>query len=281
MKRIGAHVSASGGVEYAPLNAKKIGAKAFALFVKNQRRWVAKPLTEKSIDTFKYNCQEAGYAAEHIMPHDGYLINLGHPDMNGLEKSRKAFLDEIKRCEQLGLTMLNFHPGSHLKKISPQQCLKTIAESVNYALDKTQHVTVIIENTAGQGSNMGYEFQHLAEIIDQVEDKNRIGVCLDTCHSFTAGYDLSTEESCEAVFDEFDRIVGFNYLKGMHLNDSKKGLGSRLDRHENLGKGKLGMEVFRFIMNDDRFDEIPMILETKDSNIWSEEIALLYSLIRR
>lgn len=279
MKRIGAHVSASGGVENAPLNAAKIGANAFALFTKNQRQWVAKPLADESIEAFKQNCADLDFGPESILPHDSYLINLGHPETDKLEKSRAAFLDEMQRCEQLGLELLNFHPGSHLKQVSESECLATIAESINLALAKTKGVTAVIENTAGQGSNLGFRFEHLAEIIDQVEDKSRVGVCIDTCHSFAAGYDLRTRESCEAVFAEFDGIVGFGYLRGMHLNDSKKGLGSRVDRHHSLGQGVLGMEVFKYIMSDDRFDEIPMILETIDETIWAEEIKLLRSFI--
>ena len=239
MKRVGAHVSTSGGVENAPLNAKEIGARAFALFTKNQRQWKAKPYTDDNIEKFKQNCEEAGYLPEQILPHDGYLINLGHPEKEGLKKSRDAFLDEMQRCEQLGLRMLNFHPGSHLRKISEEACLKRIAESINTALDKTRGVTAVLENTAGQGTNMGFRFEHIASIINDVEDKERVGVCLDTCHTFTAGYDLRTKETFEATMDEFDRVVEMKYLKGMHLNDSKPDLGSRVDRHQSIGKGKL------------------------------------------
>jgi len=278
MKRVGAHVSAGGGVENAPLNARVIGAKAFALFMKNQRQWKAKPYTSDNIKKFKRNCEEAGYLPEHILPHDGYLINLGHPEKEGLNKSRDAFLDEMQRCEQLGLRMLNFHPGSHLKKISEEACLKRIAESINIVLDKTRSVTAVIENTAGQGTNMGFRFEQLASIINDVEDKERVGVCLDTCHTFTAGYDLRTKKTFKATMDEFDRVVGFKYLCGMHINDSKPDLGARVDRHQSIGKGKLGVEPFRFIMNDNRFDEIPMVLETIDETLWAEEIKLLYSL---
>lgn len=194
-------------------------------------------------------------------------------------KSRAAFLDEMQRCEQLGLKLLNFHPGSHLNKISSEEAsLDRVAESINISLDQTGGVTAVIENTAGQGTNLGYKFEHLAHIIDKVEDKNRVGICLDTCHSFTAGYDLRTSEACDKSFGEFEEIVGFEYLRGMHLNDSKPDLGARVDRHESLGKGKIGLECFRYIMNDDRFDEIPMVLETVNPEIWPEEIALLYSM---
>lgn len=280
MKRIGAHVSASGGVENAPLNAQAIGATAFALFTKNQRQWKAKPLTEKSINGFKDNLQQVGIAPEHVLPHDSYLINLGHPEAEPLEKSRNAFLDELQRCEQLGLKLLNFHPGSHLKKISEEQSLNRVAESINIALDQTLGVTAVIENTAGQGSNLGYTFEHLAQIIDGVEDKSRVGVCLDTCHTFVAGYDLRTKATCEETFGKFEQIVGFKYLRGMHLNDSKPDLGAKVDRHDSLGMGKIGWEAFDYIMNDSRFEEIPMVLETIDDTIWAQEIEQLYALQR-
>lgn len=277
MKYIGAHVSASGGVENAPRNAAAIGATAFALFTKNQRQWAAPPLSEQQIEAFRAECQRNGYTAAQILPHDSYLINLGHPEDEPLEKSRASFLHEMQRCEQLGLDRLNFHPGSHLKKISEEESLHRVAESINIALDKTSGVTAVIENTAGQGSNLGYAFWHLAYIIDRVEDKSRVGVCLDTCHSFAAGYDLSTEQGCDEVFAEFEREVGFEYLRGMHLNDAMKPLGSRVDRHSPLGEGHLGITPFRYIMQDSRFDNIPLILETPDEERWAEEIALLKS----
>ncbi|NOU59951.1 deoxyribonuclease IV [Marinifilum caeruleilacunae] len=278
MKLIGAHVSTAGGVENAPANANKIGAKAFALFTKNQRQWNAKPFTHKNIDEFKANCEKFGFAPDHILPHDSYLINLGHPDSLALEKSRNAFLNELQRCEQLGLNRLNFHPGSHLKKVSIDECLATISESINISLDQTQGVCAVIENTAGQGSNLGFTFEQIAEIIHRVEDKERIGVCIDTCHAFTAGYDLSTQKSFDQVFSDFERIIGFKYLKGMHLNDSKKELGSRVDRHEVIGKGFIGLDAFTWLMNDARFNQIPMVLETPNSENWAQEIQLLYSL---
>ncbi len=281
MKYVGAHVSASGGVENAPVNAHAIGAKAFALFTKNQRQWVSKPLTEKSIRLFKENCQKYGYAPHQILPHDSYLINLGHPEKEPLEKSRTAFLDELHRCELLGLDRLNFHPGSHLKKVTEETCLQTISESINMALDKTSGVTAVIENTAGQGSNLGYRFEQLAAIIDGVEDKSRVGVCIDTCHAYTSGYEIKTEAGFNKTFADFDAIVGFEYLKGMHLNDSKKELATRVDRHDSIGKGFIGIELFRRIMNDPRFDDIPLILETPNTELWPQEIELLYGLMEK
>lgn len=278
-KYIGAHVSASGGVENAPVNAAAIGATAFALFTKNQKQWFAKSLTDENIENFKVNCKKHGYTSEQILPHDSYLINLGHPEDEGLKKSRRAFLDEMQRCEQLGITMLNFHPGSHLKKISEDDCLQRIAESVNMALEKTKGVTAVIENTAGQGSNMGYRFEHLARIIELTDDKSRVGVCLDTCHSWAAGYDFGSEEGYEKLWKEFDNIVGLNYLKGMHLNDAKKDLGSRVDRHASIGEGFIGKEGFIRLMKDSRLNSIPMILETPDPEIWNKEIAWLQSQV--
>ncbi len=275
MKLIGAHVSAAGGVFNAPKNAEKIGANAFALFTKNQRQWVAKPLEEEAIRAFKQNCELSGFSADAILPHDSYLINLGHPEPEALEKSRRAFVDEMHRCHQLGLHLLNFHPGSHLKKIDERACLLRIAESINLAHQEVEDVVAVIENTAGQGTNMGWRFEELAVIIEHVIDKSRIGVCIDTAHTFAAGYDLSTKEACEATFAEFSEVVGFEYLRGMHLNDSKTGLGSRVDRHQSLGDGEIGIHCFEYIMADERFDNIPLILETIDDTRWAEEIEML------
>jgi len=271
-KFIGAHVSAAGGVDQAPLRAHDIGANAFALFTKNQRQWVAKPLEKKTISAFQANCKKLGFSADHILPHDSYLINLGAPEEEKLNKSRAAFIDEMERCNQLGLTLLNFHPGSHLKKISEQECLARIADSINIAHKAVPNVIAVIENTAGQGTNLGWKFEHLAEIIDQVEDKKRVGVCIDTCHTFTAGYDLRTKEGCERTFAEFDCIVGMHYLRAMHLNDSKVEFASKVDRHHSLGKGEIGWDCFEYIAKDPRFDGIPLILETINPDIWEKEI---------
>jgi len=291
MKYVGAHVSSNGGVYNAPLNAMKIGAKAFALFTKNQRQWVSKPLDEETIQLFKKNLELSGILAKHILPHDSYLINLGHPEKEKLDKSRDAFIDEIKRCGLLGLDRLNFHAGSHLSKIGKRAedrdklikeaediSLDVIATSLNLAIDATKdlNVKLVIENTAGQGTNLGYKFEHLAHIIDKVEDKSRVGVCLDTCHTFTAGYDLRTKEAYNKTMSEFESIVGFKYLMGMHINDAKPPLGSRVDRHHSLGMGEIGWDAFNFIMNDDRMNDIPLILETIDDTIWKEEIKALY-----
>jgi deoxyribonuclease-4 len=278
-KFVGAHVSASGGVFNAVANAQAIGAKAFALFTKNQRQWNGKELDGETIDKFKNALQASGILPRHILPHDSYLINLGHPEDEQREKSMEAFLDEVQRCELLGLDKLNFHPGSHLKKISEDECLAKISEAINITLDKTKGVTLVIENTAGQGSNLGFKFEHLAQIIDKVEDKSRVGVCIDTCHMYSAGYDIRTREAYDKSWSEFDKIIGFKYLMGMHINDSKAKFGSHVDRHNSLGAGEIGLDAFRFIMNDERMDDIPLILETIDDSIWKEEIALLYSFV--
>lgn len=279
MKYIGAHVSIGGGVSNAPVRAHEIGAKAFALFTGSSNRWISKELTDKEVFKFKENCNLYGFTPDVILPHDNFLINLGSPDKEKLSLSRKSFLDEMRRCEQLGLTMLNFHPGSHLSKISEEECLARIAESVNITLEQTSGVTAVLENVAGQGTNLGHKFEQLRYIIDLVEDKSRIGVCIDTCHAFSAGYDLESPDGYENTWQQFDNIIGFKFLKGMHLNDDKRELGSRIDRHENIGKGTLGEKFFSRMVNDPRFDSIPLILETPNEKIWPEEIAWLYSKI--
>jgi deoxyribonuclease-4 len=281
MKYLGAHVSIAGGVENAPLNAAKIGAKAFAMFTKNQRQWAAKPLTTESIGSFRNNCEKLGFRPFQILAHDSYLINIGNPEELNLKKSREAFTDEMQRCELLGLDRLNFHPGSHLNLITSEECMKLIAASINMALDKTKGVSAVIENTAGQGSNLGYTFEQIRFIIDHIEDKSRAGVCIDTCHTYSGGYDIATVEGFRHTFEEFDRIIGFEHLKGVHMNDTKKELGSKVDRHENIGKGFLGTGTFDMIMNDSRFDNMPLILETPDDALWEEEIRMLYSMVRQ
>lgn len=279
MKYIGAHVSAENGVSNIPVSAHLIGAKSFALFTRNPSRWTSKSITEAEADTFKENCAKYGYTSDVILPHDSFLINLGSPDAEKLTKSRAAFLDELRRCEQLGLTMLNFHPGSHMREIEADKCLDLIAESLNIALSETSGVKAVIENTAGQGSNLGYTFEQIAHIIDKVEDKSRVGVCIDTCHAHAAGYDMTTDEAYEATWRDFGNIIGFKFLSGMHLNDTLKALGSKVDRHASIAKGVLGEEFWKRLMNDPRMDNIPLILETPDETVWGEEIKWLYSLI--
>ena len=279
MKFIGAHVSVADGVSNAPLNAHSIGARSFALFTRNPSRWTSKAISEAEAEAFKANCAEYGFTPDVNLPHDSYLINLGSPDAEKLEKSRAAFLDELRRCEQLGLTMLNFHPGSHLREMSEDKCLDLIAESINILLDQSNGVKAVIENTAGQGSNLGYSFAQIAHIIDRVEDKERIGVCIDTCHAHSAGYDMTTPEAYEQTWREFSDIIGMNYLSAMHINDTMKALGSKVDRHAPIGAGVLGNDFWQMLMNDPRMDGIPLILETPDETLWADEIRSLYSLI--
>ncbi|EJF07619.1 apurinic endonuclease APN1 [Thiovulum sp. ES] len=277
MKYIGAHVSSSGGVWNAPINANKIGASGFALFTKNQRQWKAKDLDTATIDKFRENMEKFGFSAKQVLPHDSYLINLASPEQEKWEKSLNAFIDEVERCGILGLDRLNFHPGSHLKQISEDEGIAKVVEAMNRTLDKTEDVTLVIENTAGQGTNLGYKLEHLSAIIDGVEDKSRVGVCIDTCHLFSSGYDIRDRENYEKTMKLFGDEVGFKYLKGMHINDSKAKFGSRVDRHHSLGKGEIGLDTFKFIMNDSRIDEIPLVLETIDDTIWKDEIELLKS----
>lgn len=278
MKLVGAHVSVEGGVSNAPLNARAIGARSFALFTRNPSRWVSKAISDAEAEAFKRNCRECGYTPDMILPHDSYLINLGSPDPEKLEKSRAAFLDEMRRCEQLGLTMLNFHPGSHMREIGENECLDLIAESLNLILAETSGVKAVIENTAGQGSNLGYTFAQIGRIISGIEDKTRVGVCVDTCHAHASGYDMTTPEAYERTWQEFDREIGFGYLSGMHINDTAKALGSKVDRHAPIGQGVLGEEFWRMLMQDPRMDGIPLILETTDVALWPEEIRYLNSL---
>ncbi|MCL2183566.1 MAG: deoxyribonuclease IV [Chitinispirillia bacterium] len=275
MKYIGPHVSISGGVQNAPVNAFELGAAGFGMFSKNQRQWAAKPLDAAAIGAFKENMTRCGYGPQSVLVHDSYLINIGNPDGDKRARSVDALIDEARRCADLGLTLLNIHPGSHLGEAGVDECLEMIAESVNTVLDKTEGVTIVLETTAGQGSNVGGRFEHLAAIIDKVDDKSRVGVCIDTCHIFAAGYDIRDVNRYVATMMEFDRVVGFKYIRGLHLNDAKSSLGSGVDRHDSIGKGQLGTEPFRLLMEDDRFNGIPCVLETVDESIWRDEIEML------
>lgn len=275
-KLVGAHVSAEPDVSFAPSYAHAIGARAFSLFTAPGDAWRPVAPSAEVCEAFRIKCAEYGFGPEAILPHAGFMMNPGSPEPRKLAMSRKLLTDELKRCSMLGLTMLNFHPGASLNKIDDETCLKTIAESVNIALDKTEGVKAVIENTAGQGSNLGWSFEHIAFLIDHIEDKSRVGVCIDTCHAFAAGYDWSTAEGYDRAWAEFDRVIGRNYLCGMHLNDSKRELGSRIDRHESIGKGAIGEKFFARLMADPRTDGIPLILETPDEQRWPEEVRTLY-----
>lgn len=279
MKYLGAHVSSSGGLFNAPLNAKAIGANAFAMFTKNQKQWSAKPLTADEIAQFKAAVSDNGFSPDYILPHDSYLINLGNADPEKRSRSLASFKEEMARASRLGLKYVNFHPGSHLKEITEEECLDLIAASVNQSLadPASGRTMAVAEATAGQGTNVGYKFEHIARIIAGIEDKSRVGVCIDTCHIFAAGYDISTASGFESVMADFDRIIGIKYLRAMHLNDAKKPCGSRVDRHECLGKGCIGLEGFKYIMQSPYFENMPLVLETPEPDLWAEEIKLLRS----
>ncbi|KAJ6630382.1 xylose isomerase-like protein [Mycena sp. CBHHK59/15] len=295
--KVGAHVSAAGGIENAIINASAIGANSFALFVKSQRKWTSPALTESSISSFKAQLVEHGFNPSHILPHGSYLINLGNPDAEKRQKSYDCFLDDLKRCESLGLTLYNFHPGSSVGQATTDEAISLIAECINQAHKETETVVTVLENMvqnlfdiwlplteikqAGAGNIIGGDFSHLSNIISQVDDKTRVGVCLDTCHMFAAGYDLRAKEGWESVIADFDQQIGLSYLRGMHLNDSKTDCGSKRDRHENIGMGYIGGQGFHHILNDVRFQNIPLILETpsfEEPEVWATEIAALNKL---
>ncbi|KAJ3880050.1 xylose isomerase-like protein [Lentinula edodes] len=282
--KVGAHVSAAGGIENTVLNAAKIGANAFALFLKSQRKWISPPLTELSISLFKSRMKELSYNPKHILPHGSYLINLGNLDDEKREKSYECFLDDLKRCDALGLELYNFHPGSSLGIVEPSVSMAHIADCINRSHRDTSgsKVVVVLENMAGSGNIIGSDFVQLGEIITQVNDKTRVGVCLDTCHMFAAGYDIRTEQGWNSTVELFDAQVGLKYLRGMHLNDSKTECGSKKDRHDNIGVGHLSIRTFAHILADPRVQDIPLILETpsheessKNWDVWAKEIEVL------
>ena len=277
---IGGHVSTAGGVDKAIENAKLINAKAISFFVKNQRQWNAKPLEEKIIDSFKTKLKESKIEPDKVLPHAGYLINLGAPDPEKREKSLKSFIEEMERCSLLGLNSINIHPGSHLREISEDESLDNVISCIETALTEIPNLNIILETTAGQGSNLGYKFEHFGYIISKLSNKSRIGVCLDTCHTFSAGYNLKDSSGYDLTIKEFEKHIGFKYLKGVHLNDSKFDCGKRKDRHEQIGKGFLGMDFFERFINDSHFYNIPIILETPDSSQWKAEIEMLYNMVK-
>ncbi|XP_068108230.1 probable endonuclease 4 isoform X2 [Hyperolius riggenbachi] len=276
-KFVGAHVSIQGGLWNAALEAGRIGARAFGLFLRSQRTWNSKTLEESSAEKFRRTCAELGLDSRFILPHSPYLMNLGSPKPDVRQKSRDMLVDELGRCRLLGLTIYNIHPGSHVGEMPVDKCLELIADGINHAHSQVPGVTVVLENMSRQGSTVGGRFQELRGIIDLVEDKTRIGVCLDTCHAFAAGHNLAEEAGLRHMLDEFEETVGLSYLRAVHLNDSKGKVGCRLDRHENIGRGHIGVTGFRQVMNEPRFNDIPMILETP-YNAEFDEIELLYSL---
>lgn len=272
---IGAHTSAAGGVQNALLQGKAIGATTIQLFTSNQKQWKGKQFSKEEIALWNDTLQATGL--REIMSHDSYLINLGSPDEEGLEKSRKAFAEEAHRCVSLGISYLNFHPGAALKE-SPQQCLDRICESLIGAekIISGSGTTLLLETTAGQGSAVGCRFEEIAYIIHKVKDVVPVGVCIDTCHIFAAGYDIRDKKAWNQTLEEFDNLIGLKYLRAFHLNDSAKGLASRVDRHRPLGEGEIGIDCFKFLMQDRRTREIPKYLETPDGPpLWEKEIKML------
>ncbi|MFQ6616403.1 MAG: deoxyribonuclease IV [Fidelibacterota bacterium] len=280
MGLLGAHVSAAGGVHNAPKRGTDIGADAIQIFTANQNQWFPKQPSEE--DTAQFREEMKREPPRVCVSHASYLLNMGSPENKKLTMSRSAFLAEIDRCDACGIPYFMFHPGSHMKT-DEASCLACIAESIDYCLEKRpgSRVGILVENTAGQGSTVGYTFEHLAFLIEQVQYPDRVGICFDTQHAFAAGYDIRTEKGWNDTLKHFDQTVGLDRIKAVHINDSKRELGSRVDRHENVGKGLLGMETFWCLVNDDRFREIPMILETpaSDPSTYAEELVLLKKLI--
>ncbi|GMT14485.1 hypothetical protein PFISCL1PPCAC_5782, partial [Pristionchus fissidentatus] len=277
-KRLGMHASAAGSVVNSIFDALSIGCTAFALFVRNQRQWNAKPMEESVVQKWKDTIENTSFPIEMILPHGSYLINPGSPDAEKLQKSRDAMLDECTRVERLGITMYNFHPGSSTGVVSREDCIRTVAETIDYVLERTEKISLVVETMAGQGHTVGGTFEEVRSILDHVKgNSKRVGVCIDTCHIFAAGYDIRTKGTYDKTMEDFGRIVGFDRLMGVHLNDSKSELGCKLDRHERIGKGEIGVDTFRFIMNDPRFDNIPLILETPEGD-YHNEMMLLYGL---
>ena len=276
---LGAHVSVSGGVENAPMRAENIGCTAIQIFTRNQRQWQTKPLLAEQINSYFNNLANTEILS--VVAHNSYLINLGTSQKDVREKSLDAFLDEMQRAESLQIPYLVFHPGAH-KGAGEEKGLALIAENVNAILDKfpDYKIKLLLETTAGQGTGLGHTFSQLQQILNSVKRTDRLGVCLDTCHIFAAGYDIRTQAAYEATLSQFDREIGLDQLFAIHLNDSKKELGSHVDRHENIGKGFIGLDAFRFIMNDDRLTNIPKILETPggDKN-YRDNLILLRSLV--
>jgi deoxyribonuclease IV len=278
MIHVGAHVSISGGVSTAPGRAMELGATALGMFTKNQRQWNAKPISPEEAETFKSELARSGIGVDQVIVHASYLINVGSPEDEKREKSLAALVDELRRAEQLGLKLVNFHPGSGMGELSEDQTLSRIADACSRALGETSEATLVLEATAGQGDHVGYTFRHLAEIIDRAGGSNRLGVCIDTCHIFAGGYDFRTDEQYRETIAELERTVGLDRLVGFHLNDSKTEHGSRKDRHHSLGAGLIGIPALARFITDDRFDGLPFVLETVDPDLWAAEIALTRQL---
>ncbi|SCU89919.1 LANO_0D06898g1_1 [Lachancea nothofagi CBS 11611] len=275
--KFGAHISTAGGISKSVTNAFNIGCNAFAMFLKSPRKWVSPSYSQEEIDLFKKNCKELGYnPLTDILPHGQYFINLANPEPEKAEKSYDSFLDDLRRCEQLGIGLYNFHPGSSLKADHDTQ-LKQLASYINKAHTETGFVKIVLENMAGTGTLVGSDLSDLGKVIEMVEDKSRVGVCIDTCHTFAAGYDIGTREAFDEFWKNFDDIIGFKYLSAVHLNDSKAPLAANRDLHEKLGEGFLGLEVFKLVANAEFLRGIPIILETPqpEDEGYGNEIKLL------
>lgn len=279
---VGAHVSAAGGVQNSPVNARAIGAGAFALFTRNQRRWDSPPYSDETVTLFRDALEDAGYTRDQVLPHAGYLINLGSPDEEVRRKSILGLTDELARTVALGLGLLNFHPGTSKGTLNEEETCRRIAHGIDTVLEavddpRDEPANLVLENTAGQGNNMGATFEQLARIIAASTHPERLAVCIDTCHAFAAGFDIRTAAGWDALMADLDRIIGLDRLAGVHLNDSLGELGSRKDRHRHIGEGEIGTAGFQAIMRDTRLDGLPLILETPEEERWAEEIALLHS----
>lgn len=279
MKYIGVHLPTDNPhISCVPEQAAALGATAFAINTfETSNGWRTDVIPQDECRRFIDNCWQFGFSYNQILPHASFMINLCSPEPRKLAMSRRALIKEMESCRSLGLTMINFHPGATLGKMSEEDACSLVAESIDYVLERTEGVTAVIENTAGQGSNIGYKFGHIGSIVNQVSDKSRVGVCIDTCHAFAGGYDLTDDAEYERAREEFDREIGFQYLRGMHINDSLRGVNSRIDRHASIGLGAIGRDFFMRLMADKLTDNIPLILETPGELLWAEEIAVLQS----
>ena len=296
---VGAHVSSAGGVQNAVMNSVHIGANAFALFLKSQRKWANPPLADDQCSNWHTNCAHQSYdAKQHVLPHGSYLVNLAHTDPMRTKQAYDAFIDDLKRCERLGIHLYNFHPGNVAGKMRPE-AIAHLASNLNKAHKETSNVVTVLENMAAGGNVIGSTFEDLRDIIELVEDKSRVGICLDTCHAFAGGYDLRTPQALEETLQHLDDLVGVKYLRALHLNDSKAPYQSHRDLHANIGTGFLGLRAFHAIMNESRFEGLPMVLETpievrdedgnvvkdekgkdkEDKGIWAREIKMLESFV--
>ncbi len=281
MKVLGGHVSVTGGVQNAPQHARDVTCDCMQIFSKNQMQWSSKPLAPEDVSLYKENM--AAHGIRETVIHDSYLINLGTPDAALMKKSREAFLEEVVRAETLGVRNLIFHPGAHMGA-GEQAGLRRIADSLNWARKEAGSgaVCFVLENTAGQGTLLGHSFEQLAKIIDMLDDQKDAGVCFDTCHAYAAGYDVKSRKGYEATFALFDDVLGADTMRAMHINDSKGKQGSHLDRHAQIGEGFLGLECFAHFMNDERWDGIPMVLETPEGEKrYKKELKALRSLVKR